>query len=318
MKRFSALGISALMVFALGCKTQAKPQQPQVEPEITFPFTANYDITGLEVSDEFETPAKSRGQVENVTEASGLANSAANPKYLWTHEDSGADAEVILLSKKKADVVARYNIKGAQNIDWEDMAIGPGPLAGVKYLYLADIGDNDARRNNLVIYRIVEPTYNSADSGTVVEISGVEALSITYPEGPRDAEALMVDPFTKDIFIISKREDSVQLFEATYPQSWGAADTVQLRGTFPFTGITAADVSADGNRVLVKSYSAIFYWKKDREESISHLLSRQPQRAPYNPIEFQGEAICWDGNSYFTLSEKVAGIVPKLFFYQAK
>ncbi len=318
MGKISFFGISILMLLVFSCKTQAKPQQPQAEPEITFPFTADYDITTLEFSNEFETPAVSRGLVESITEASGLANSITNPKYVWTHEDSGADAEVILLNKEKAQVVARYKIKGAQNVDWEDMAIGSGPLAGVSYLYLADIGDNLASRTDLNIYRIAEPIYDSNDSGTTVELTGVEFLSIMYPDDPRDAEALMVDPFTKDIYIVSKREDSVQLFELPYPQNWGAMDTLELRGTFPFTGITAADISADGNRVLLKSYSAIFYWKKDREESISHLLSRKPLRAPYDPVEFQGEAICWDRDSYFTLSEKIAGFIPKLYYYKAK
>lgn len=318
MVKTPVFGISILLLFALSCKTQAKPKQPQAEPEISFPFTGDYDINSLEFSNEFETPAESRGRVENVTEASGLANSIANQKYVWTHEDSGADAEVILLSKSGAQVVVRYKLKDAQNIDWEDMAIGPGPQQGVNYLYLADIGDNDARRNDLVIYRIQEPIYSPADSGTTVEINILESVSIAYPEEPRDAEALMVDPLTKEIYIVSKREDSVQLFELAYPQNWGGSDTLRLMGTFPFTGITAADVSADGNRVLLKSYSGIFYWKKDKDESLAHLLSRKPLRVTYDPIEFQGEAICWDGNSFFTLSEKVAGVVPRLYFYKAK
>ncbi len=317
MGKSAALAIALLALATCACKTEAKPQQPLVEPEIIFPFTADYDIATLQLSDEFEAPAKSKGQV-SLNEASGLANSIVNSGYIWTHEDSGADAEVILLSKNNAQVVARYKIMGAQNIDWEDMAISPGPQSGIGFLYLADIGDNDAIRTNVKIYRIPEPVYNSADSGTTVEVNTFDVLSVFYPQGARDAEALMVDPFTKDLYIVSKREDSVQLFEAPYPQNWGATDTAILRGTFPFTGITAADISADGRCVLLKAYTAIFYWKKEKEESISHLLSRQPMRAPYDPVEFQGEAICWDEDSYFTLSEKLATFIPRLYFYKAK
>ncbi len=317
MGKSAALAIALLALATCACKTEAKPQQPLAEPEIIFPFTADYDIATLQFSDEFEAPAKSKGQV-SLNEASGLANSIVNSGYIWTHEDSGADAEVILLSKNKAQVVARYKIIGAQNIDWEDMAISPGSPSGTGFLYLADIGDNDAIRTDVKIYRIPEPVYNSADSGTTVEVNTFDVLSVFYPQGARDAEALMVDPFTKDLYIVSKREDSVQLFEAPYPQNWGATDTAILRGTFPFTGITAADISADGRRVLLKAYTAIFYWKKEKEESISHLLSRQPMRAPYDPVEFQGEAICWDEDSYFTLSEKLATFIPRLYFYKAK
>ncbi len=318
MERLAGFGWSFLILLFVACKTDGKPQAPQAEPQIEFPFKGDYDISTLEVSDEFYSPAESRGEVTEVNEASGLANSLSNPGYLWIHEDSGADAEVILLSKKKAQVVCRYKIKGAKNVDWEDMAVIPGLQGGSGFLYLADIGDNNAKRDDLKIYRIPEPKYNSADSGTTVEVGSYEELSIQYPDGPRDAEALMVDPVTREIYIVTKREDSVQLFELTYPQNWGGTDTMLLRGTFPFTGITAGDISQDGQRVLLKSYSAIFYWKMDREESIGHLLSKTPMRAPYEPVELQGEAICWDGKSYFTLSEKLAGFVPKLYFYRAR
>jgi hypothetical protein len=317
MKQSVAVNMAIVALLSLSCKTEGRPQPPNSLPEVTLPFVGDYDITTLEVTDEFTAKATSLGEVNDINEASGLAASTINPGYLWTHEDSGADAEVILLNRW-GKVVVSYQLKDAQNVDWEDMATGPGPDAGSKYLYLADIGDNNAKRDDVVIYRIKEPIYNPADSGKTIEVTGVEQLTATYPKGARDAETLMIDPLSRDIFVVTKREDSVQLFELTYPQGWGDVDTFSLRGTFPFTGITGGDISEDGKRVLLKSYSAIFYWKMEQQEPISHLLSRKPQRAPYNPVEFQGEAICWFKNNYYTLSEKVAGFTPKLYLYSKR
>lgn len=41
--------------------------------------------------------------------------------------------------------------------DVEDIAIGPGPEAGVDYIYVSDTGNNDKDRDVVQIYRIREP-----------------------------------------------------------------------------------------------------------------------------------------------------------------
>ncbi len=299
----------------VGCnKDEEKPISQ--EPVFTIPFFADYDIATLEMSSSFASKGVSRGVQSQLTEVSGLANSYTNSNYLWTHEDSGSDIVIHLLNKANAQIVATYKLKDSQHIDWEDMCIGPGPERGKNYLYIGDIGDNNALRTDAAIYRVEEPLYHTLDSGKVIELNNLVKIEIAYPNGPRDAEALMIDPITKDLLIVSKREDRVELFQLKYPQSETTVDTLKAVGSFPFTGIVAADVSADGTQVLMKSYGGIFHWKKTDEQSIIQLLAGIPQRAYYNPVEPQGEAICWEGNSFYTLSEKAFGIVPKLYFYQ--
>ena len=46
----------------------------------------------------------------------------------------------------------------------------------------------------------------------------VDRLRFVYPDTIRDAEAMMLDLLTKDYYIITKREDSVRLYRAAYPQ----------------------------------------------------------------------------------------------------
>src|SRR4029453_18052009 len=69
----------------------------------------------------------------SVTEASGLANSGNNPGIYWTHNDSGDSARFFAVDGSTGGVAAAYELVGASAVDWEDMALGPGPVAGVDY-----------------------------------------------------------------------------------------------------------------------------------------------------------------------------------------
>jgi hypothetical protein len=73
-------------------------------------------------------------KIEELNEASGLANSRANPDYLWSHNDSGGAPALYLLSFE-GEQIARYFLTGVSNYDWEDLAVGPGPLDDRTYLY---------------------------------------------------------------------------------------------------------------------------------------------------------------------------------------
>ena len=52
-----------------------------------------------------------------------------------------------------------------------------------------------------------------------VTLSDVETFTLQYPDGPRDAETLMVDPLSGDIYIVSKRDTVLHIYRAAYPQS---------------------------------------------------------------------------------------------------
>ena len=64
---------------------------------------------------------------------------------------------VFAVSADRRAARAIYALDGATAIDWEDIAIGPGPQAETPYLYVGDIGDNAERRPNIVVYRVAEP-----------------------------------------------------------------------------------------------------------------------------------------------------------------
>src|SRR5687767_1127705 len=90
---------------------------------------------------------------KNLNEISGIAASINNPTLLWAHNDKGNDAEVFLLDEN-LNIKLTCKIEGIKNRDWEDVATGPGPDPAKNYLYIGDIGDNDAQHQFKYIYRI--------------------------------------------------------------------------------------------------------------------------------------------------------------------
>jgi hypothetical protein len=132
-----------------------------------------------------------------IDEASGIADSRANPGFLWVEQDSGNSPELALLAYN-GTVAKKIYIKGVENRDWEDLALAKGPDASAYYIYLGDIGDNFQQYSNYFIYRFKEPA-SFADT-----ISIYDKITFKYPDGANNAEAILVNSDTKDIYVIRK------------------------------------------------------------------------------------------------------------------
>lgn len=185
---------------------------------------------------------------------------------------------------------------------------------------MGEIGDNNAQYTYKNIYRLKEPVLNNLNKGQFIVSDAVETITFNYQDGSRDAETVMVDPQTNDIYIVSKREDQVQVYLLEYPQSLTDTLVLPVIKTLPFTRITAGDISANGLEIVIKTHTAIYYWKRNDSESISEALTQKAKLLPYYK-EPQGEAIAWlkDGSGYMTVSEKSENdIVPVLYLYKRK
>lgn len=255
------------------------------------------------------------GALENaeIDEASGLVFSRTHEGLIYTHNDSGGGRKVYVIDSLGKGMGV-FKLKGVWNRDWEDIAVGSGPDPKLNYVYVGDIGDNLAKFTNIFIYRFPEP--EQFIEGMEVE---PEILKLTYPDGAKDAETLMVDPISKDIFILSKRDSLNILYKTTQEAFENKEAVLEKVMELPFTMSVAGDISLDGKEILIKNYFTVYYWKRNENETVGQALARDPLILPYKP-EPQGEVIAFhpNGKSYFTVSEKRFNIEPVLYRYNRK
>ena len=285
-------------------------------------FSCTTDPSRYDTPDAPFAAPQTLGEITDgrLSEVSGLAASRKNPNTLWVHNDSGNEPELYLINTQ-GKLLATYYLAEGVNFDWEDMAIGPGPEAGETYLYVGDIGDNVAMYDERYVYRFVEPTYTATT--TVDTINNYDRLGFFYREGAVNAETLLLDPLTQDLFVLSKESDQIRVHQFHFPSAPPFRQPAKLITTLSFDGVNlldrlvGGDISADGTEVLLKTYGHVLYWsRKDTTTSIPELLQTPADTLPYWP-EPQGEAIGFaaDGSGYYTLSEENLGADIYLYFY---
>ena len=289
-KRTAALNIAFAALFsafglgATGChKKDASPALP----------TALFDSTPL-----------AKPVTPLIREGSCIAESKANAGYVWVEEDSGNPTQIYLVSHD-GTVLKKIFIKGAVNRDWEDMALSGNDL------YLGDIGDNNLNHPDYTFYKFPEPL-SSVDT-----VKSFETIKFKYEDGAHDAEAFLVDPDTKDIYIITKRDNPSLIYKLSSPFS--SLSTAIKVGALTYSGVTSAAISADGKEILVKTYTNVFYYPLSKDQSIVQALQGKAVQLPYE-IEPQGEAITFslDHSGYYTLSEIGFVNYVNLNFYKRK
>ncbi|MCP4547452.1 MAG: hypothetical protein GY835_13420 [bacterium] len=254
-------------------------------------------------------------EFDPIDEASGLAASRRNPGVLWTHNDSGDEPRIFALNEQGKHLGV-YSILNATAQDWEDIAVGPGPAEGRQYIYIGETGDNKARYETRTIYRVPEPVVRSDQEPIVSALSGVEAIRYHYPDGKRDAEAIFVDPLTRDIYVTSKREERVAVYRLPWPQDTSGVSTPIKLGTLPLTKVNSGDITPSGREIVLKTYDAIYYWTRGEDQSVWDALQGKARLLPYYP-EVQGESFAWRHNEqgYFTLSEEKKRVPAFLYYY---
>jgi MYXO-CTERM domain-containing protein len=179
-----------------------------------------------------------------IKESSGLAASRIHPGVYWTHNDSDDGPYLYAVDSATGKTVARLTLTGVGTPrDVEAVSIGPD-----NQIYVGDIGDNLGGGWQYVwVYRLPEP--KTLTDRTVRATQYV----VTYEDGARDAESLVVHPRTGRVYIIDKNEDGGHLYE-------GPA-TLSTQGKNVFRRTAAVDLwatdaafSPDGERLVVRGY----------------------------------------------------------------
>jgi hypothetical protein len=253
----------------------------------------------------------------DIWEASGVVASRQNPGVLWTHNDSGYRGTVFALSTN-GTLLGRYTVPEVSTGDFEDIAMGPGPRADREYIYLGDIGDNNTNRTSIRVFRFAEPAVYGYQSNEAVRvtISDAQAIELRYPDGPYNAEALLVDPRTGDLFIATKLTNSSRIYRATRAEldAGGPVELTFMR-EISFRLVSGGDVSRDGSLVALRRNNRASAWVRKPGQSVSDALAGTSITIPVigQPEEPNGEALGFDpeDSGYYTLSE---GFSPTVYY----
>jgi hypothetical protein len=223
---------------------------------------------------------------QRVVESSGLAVSRRHDGVLWTHNDSGDAARVFAVGRD-GRVLATLSFAGVAARDWEAMAVGRDDR-GRPALFVGDIGDNQGVWPSVAVYRAAEPA-RLRDARVPVQ-----RYRLRYPDGPRDAEALLVDPRSNRLYVASKDEAGGGLYRAPAGLRTDRVNLLRRVGRVPPL-VTDGAFSPDGRLLVLRDYQAAHLYEASGRRLATIALPLQPQ----------GESVAFsaDGRSLLVGSE---------------
>nr|WP_245788419.1 esterase-like activity of phytase family protein [Amycolatopsis marina] len=220
---------------------------------------------------------------ERLGELSGLA---ADDEHWYAVNDGGTRIEIFVLNRDCS--VQRTISDPTDPYDVEDMA-----RAEDGTLWLADTGDNRKQRDTVALHEV------RPDGGATL-------YRLTYPDGPHDAEALLLDragvPYviTKNVLGISEVYRPTGPLSSPGPTPLENVGSLRLESTDTQGGpvgatgsvlVTGGAVSADGTVIALRTYTDAYLYRVP-DGDIPAALRSAPVRVPLAD-ENQGEAIAF-------------------------
>ncbi len=253
----------------------------------------------------------------SLPEISGLAVSTIDQDRLWIINDSD-NGNVIHMMNPKAEYQLSLSVNGVANIDWEDLA--SFRFQNKNYLLIADTGDNGGIRKESVLHLLEEPN-NPVDGQSITPI---KTIRFQWPDGPRDCEAVAVDPVREEILLISKKHVPPEVFRLPLKltddkilqtaQHIGMLENIEQPDTEvleinPRYGryrsqISGAAISRNTRVLAVLNYHHVYLYIRNADQDWNAALKTQAKLSlPWIP---QAEGISFTGNSdgFFVASEK--------------
>jgi len=259
-----------------------------------------------------------------IDEASGLAASLRHPGIYWTHNDSRAffDAQptepLLYAIDTEGRVRGELWVDGLKPYDWE--AISAFRWKGKSYLLIGDVGDNRARRGRGIrLDAIEEPSLIKGR----LHVSPAWTLRLTYPDGPRDAEAMAVDEAEGVIYILSKRDVPPRLYRTPLLAGKGGSRQLDKLGeiaqlaaplttsmpselkTLPFIHQpTDMAFAPDQSEVAVLTYAHLYIFRRPAGLSWLEALRGTPQVIDLpGARQYEGLSYSRDGKSWLIVQE---------------
>jgi hypothetical protein len=259
--------------------------------------------------------------VSVIMEASGLAISRGR----LYHVNDG-DIPMFFVTDTTGGALQKVRVAGFTPLDLEDMAYGRCGEADC--LYLADTGDNAARREHVQIAVI-------RDTGSFPgEVTPLRVIRSRFPDGPHDVEAIALHP-GGDLLLATKQRigigGSSLLFRLTAEQlATGGEQAFAFLGEIPIPAlaslgvplrrvVTAMDISPDGGRLMLLTYDVAFEIALDPQRVMPETWTEnRTHRALLIAPLVQAESVAYDtdGRSILYTTESVRGSAAPLMRQQ--
>jgi hypothetical protein len=253
-------------------------------------------------------------QDARIIECSGLVASAKNPGVLFMHNDSGDTARIFAVQENGL-LRGVYELEDVTAVDWEDMARGPCPnMRNTECLYMGDIGDNGQTRDQIQVYCVEEPLVPPEGTPESAVLQNVDRFACVYPDGPHDAETLLVDPETAIPYVVTKAANQdTKVYKFPGPPVSGETAVLEWVATLASRAfLTGGDTAQDGSRVILRDYLAAYDYPRRAAGSFDAMFSQEPCLLPL-ALEAQGEALAISpsGVDVFTASEGLGAPIYK-------
>jgi hypothetical protein len=219
-----------------------------------------------------------------------MTYSQRHPGVIYLHNDSSGGPRIFAVDSRTCRTRATLTLRGADARDFE--AIGSGRDAkGRPILWVGDIGDNLDSWSDVRLLRVREPKVLRDRT------LRVRTYRFTYEDRPHNAEALLTDPLSSRVWVVTKQSarGSVYALPADLrTDRVNVARRVGPAGAF----VTDGSVSPDGSRYAVRDYIDA--------ELFAGLPPGRGLGTVFLPIQLQGEAITWtsDGAALLVASER--------------
>ena len=214
----------------------------------------------------------------DIVESSGLAVVGG---LVVTTNDSGDSGRVFAVDPGTGDTVGVTSWSpGPTDVE----ALAP---AGPGRVWVADTGDNRAVRDSVEVLRV---PVGRGDRSVAPEL-----YELVYPDGARDAEALVRHPLTGRLFIITKGVFSGTVYAAPLRLRADRPNRLVEVGEAPGI-VTDATFLPGGGGVVMRTYS---------RAHLASFPSWEPVSSWDLPAQEQGEGVALAGDGLLVSSEGV-------------
>lgn len=262
-----------------------------------------------------------------LKEVSGFAQGVANEGVAWAVADAGNAASVYGVSTTTGETRLVVELP-VDNVDFEDIAVGPCPDLAGPCVYVADTGDNDLSRDHVVVYAFPEPVVADDAAAGTTALDAVWILPMKFPNDESvDVEAVAVLPDASAILLFEKTLGTeARIFAAKAPWTLAVDDetppaVLENSGTVD-TGsgdddlITGASAHWSGKRLLLRTKTQIVEFTADGPAGFLDLSSSTPRQELPSPDGEggRGEAVSYAANGVdvVTVAEADLDAVPVL------